>query len=160
LDLPKGENRVNTRKELTNQKKKRYLPLEIKILVLILMVLAAMTFVGLNSFSQALIPITGTAGSNAMDALAARYQGLADFQAYQAANYKRLNAVWADRLQGQAEAFAFQNVSLLHANAAYAERLQGLANFYALKETERFQRANDAYSARLQGHADWFAREN
>ena len=122
-----------THKDVTNQKKKRHLPAEKKIVFLGLMlaVLAALAFNSLNISSQALIPNTGAVDSRAMDAWAARYQGLADRHALQAANFELSNNAWANRLQGQADAFALQSAERPRANAAYTARLQGMADWFA-----------------------------
>ena len=87
----------------------------------------------------------------AMDASAARYQGLADMYARDQAALERGWQASAARYQGLADLQAKQALS--PAQAAMAARYQGLAELYA-KNVAALERGWQASAARYQGLAE------
>jgi hypothetical protein len=150
-----GENAMKTQAEVkasqTSQTPSRIYksiwPYALAVLLAVFVVGAAIL---LSPPKQAL----SASNQRAMDASAARYQGLADMYAEDQAALERGWQASADRYQGLADLQAKQALS--PAQAAAAARYQGLAELHA-ENIAALERGWQASTARYQGLADMHA---
>jgi hypothetical protein len=152
---------MTTQTEITNPNHVVAIPSKIKptvwpLILIAILILAVVGAVVLVSPPEVEV-VSGN--TRALEAMSARYQGLAE--AHAAKNQVSVRSLKAStaRYQGMAEAFSSEGVSGLEAGRlASAARYQGLAEMHAAGEVTSPEVYWTATAARYQALADDFAR--
>jgi hypothetical protein len=151
----KGECTMTTQTEITKTNKTIHAPFQIKrsTLQIALAVLLIVSIVGVLAMAISPADEINSANNQALMAMSARYQGLADMYAKEQAALARGWAASAARYQGLADSYASAETRAIAASTA---RHQGLADLFARNETA-LARGWAACAARYQGLANYHA---